>query len=71
MLYRGAMQVRSTIEESRGRVAYTIIPLNVLDFYKYGTGVIACEVDGHLIFRQFPAEREGRKRRSGSYKGTT
>lgn len=29
-----------------------IIPLNVLDFYKYRTGAIAFEVDGHFIFRK-------------------
>lgn len=50
MLWRNAGA--KSIKESCGRVTYMIIPLNVLDFYKYRTGAIAFEVDSHFIFRK-------------------
>lgn len=48
------------VEEPCGRVGYTIIPLNVPDFYKYRTSVIAYEVAV-----SFSVIRQRRKRKKG------
>lgn len=58
LLRCGAIQARSLSKNPCGRVGYTIIPLNVPDFYKYRTSVIGLRSGRPFFIFRNPAKAE-------------